>query len=227
MSKEVAEPKVSQAPRRHSQEFKLGVVKRIEGGESTIAICKELKISTGLAYKWKLAYSEKGLEGLQVKSSRPHHQPKKTSPWIIDKVLGLKKAKPKLGIAAASDHLDRFEAVKLSPNTVGKIFKKHDLPDGDHGAAEAAYHVKGDKNCEVEHQLEKELDERERFARPNPNDMWQMDIMGFYIRGAHKVYLITAIDDCSRFIINWGLNRKHTADNVLEVLRGGLAKLKI
>jgi transposase InsO family protein len=224
MTKEVAEPKETQARRRYSQEFKLGVVKRIEAGESTIAICKELKIASGLAHKWKLAYKEKGLEGLQVKSSRPHHQPKKTSQWIIDKVLGLKKSKPEIGIAAASDHLARFEAVKISPNTVGKIFKKHDLPDGDQGAAEAAFHVKGDKNCEVEQQLEKELDEWERFARPNPNDMWQMDIMGFYIRAAHKVYLITAIDDCSRFIINLGLYREQTADNVLEVLRGGLAK---
>jgi transposase InsO family protein len=51
-----------------------------------------------------------------------------------------------------------------------------------------------------------------------------MDIMGFYIRGAHKVYLITAIDDCSRYVVNWGLYREQTADNVLEVLRGGLAK---
>jgi transposase-like protein len=197
MTKEVAEPKVSQAPRKHSQEFKLGVVKRLEAGESLASVCNEFSLSRGLAHKWKNSYQEKGLEGLQVKSSRPHHQPKKTSQWIIDKVLGLKKTKPELGIAAASDHLARFEAVKISPNTVGKIFKKHDLPDGDQGAAESAYHVKGDKNCEVEHQLEKELGEWERFARPFPNDLWQMDIMGFYIRGAHKVYLITAIDDCS------------------------------
>ena len=224
MHKEVSQPVVSQRPRRHSQEFKLDVVKRIEAGESSSSVCKEFGISTGLPFKWRRDYRDHGLEGLQLKSSRPHHQPKKTSQWIIEKVLGLKKAKPELGIAAASDHLARFEAVKISPNTIGKIFKKHELPDGDQGAAEAAYHVKGDKNREVEHQLEKELDEWERFARPFPNDMWQMDIMGFYIRGAHKVYLITAIDDCSRYVVNWGLYREQTADNVLEVLRGGLAK---
>jgi transposase InsO family protein len=51
-----------------------------------------------------------------------------------------------------------------------------------------------------------------------------MDIMGFYIRGAHKVYLMTALDDCSRYVVNWGLFREQTADNVLEVLRGALAR---
>jgi len=48
--------------------------------------------------------------------------------------------------------------------------------------------------------------------------------MGFYIRDAHKVYLISAIDDCSRMIVGWGLFREQTAENVLEVLRGGLVR---
>ena len=133
MHKEVSQPAVSQRPRKHSQEFKLGVVKRIEAGESSSSVCKEYGISIGLPFKWRRDYRDHGLEGLQLKSSRPHHQPKKTSQWIIEKVLGLKKAKPELGIAAASDHLARFEAVKISPNTIGKIFKKHELPDGDQG----------------------------------------------------------------------------------------------
>ena len=125
MSKEVSKSVVLMSPRKHTQEFKLAVVKRIEAGECAASICKELSLSPGLVYKWKTAYSKGGLEGLQVKSSRPHHQPKKTSQWIIDKVLGLKKSKPELGIAAASEHLSRFESVQISPNTIGKIFKFH------------------------------------------------------------------------------------------------------
>ena len=224
MSTEASKPD-GRKTRHHSQEFKLKVVKSLDGGHTLSSASREFNVATSLVSKWQKLYRERGLEGLQHKSSRPHHQPKKTSQWIIDKVLKLKKAKPELGIAATSEHLARFEAVNLSPNTVGKIFKKHELPDGDQGAAEASYLVKGgDKNRETEHQLEAELGEWERFARPNPNDMWQMDIMGFYIRGAHKVYLITALDDCSRYVVTWGLFRQQTADNVLEVLRGGLAR---
>ena len=225
MSTQEAKSTIGRVMRKHSQEFKLSVLKRIESGESAATLCREFNLAPSMITKWQKKYRSNGLEGLHRKSSRPHHQPKKTSQWIVDKVLKLKKTKPELGIAAASEHLARFESVNLSPNTVGKIFKKHDLPDGDQGAAEASYLVKGgDKNKETEHQLEAELNEWERFARPNPNDMWQMDIMGFYIRGAHKVHLITALDDCSRYVVNWGLFREQTADNVLEVLRGALAR---
>lgn len=210
--------------RAHTAEFKLSVVKRLENGERISSICRELSLSNGIVYKWQKRYLAQGLDGLQAKSSRPHHQPKKTSQWLIDKIVALKKSKPEIGGSAASEHLARFEAVNLSPNTITKVFKKHGLPDGDQAAAEAAYHVKGDDNRQTEQQLEAELGEWERFSRPNPNDMWQMDIMGFYIRDAHKVYLITALDDCSRLVVNWGLFREQTADNVLEVLRVALAK---
>jgi len=66
MTKDLAEPKVSQAPRKHSQEFKLGVVKRIEAGESLASVCNEFSLSRGLAHYWRNSYKEKGLEGLQA-----------------------------------------------------------------------------------------------------------------------------------------------------------------
>jgi len=224
MSNEVKPIVVRRINRAHSLEFKQAVVKRAESGESVTNISRELKITSGLIYDWLKRHREQGLDGLVGKNSRPHHQPKKTSQWLVDKILALKKLKPEIGGSAASEHLARFEAVNLSPNTISKIFKKHDLPDGDKGAAEAAYRVKGDDDRKVEKQLEAELGEWERFARPNPNDLWQMDIMSFHIRDAHKCHLISALDDCSRFIINWGLFKEQTADNVLEVLKGGFAQ---
>ena len=210
-------------PRKFSAEEKKRVLDRAtEIG--VIAASREAQVTDGLVYKWRRVYQEQGLEGLAAKSSRPHHQPKKTTQWIIDKVLGLKKVRPEIGTEATSQHLARFEAVELSANTVSKIFKKHGLPDADAAAAEAAYKVKGDDGRLLEQAVEKELDEWERFCRPNPNDMWQMDIMSFYIRDAHRVCLISALDDCSRYIVNWGLFREQTADNVLEVLKAALAK---
>ena len=109
--------------RKHSQEFKLSSVKRVEAGESATAVARELKLSPSLLSKWLKDYRARGLEGLQNKSSRPHHQPKKTSQWIIDKVLKLKRSKPELGIAAASEHLARFEAVDLRPTPLAKYLK--------------------------------------------------------------------------------------------------------
>lgn len=191
------------------------------GGE---AAGRQFCINPGNILRWKGLYDEGGVDALKNKKSRPHHQPKLTSQWIIDKITKKKTESPEMGSVAMSQHLKRVESVDLSANTIGKIFKKAGLPDGDCGYAENSYHVKGDKGKKLEQTLEAEIGEWERFCRPHPNDLWQSDIMSFSIRGAHTVYLISLLDDCSRFIVNWGLFKRQTADNVLEVLRGGLAK---
>ena len=190
---------------------------------SVPAVAEIIKTNPANVRRWKRDYEKLGEKGLVNQSSRPHHQPKKTSQWIIDTIKGLKKEKPELGVVAMSEHLSRFESVDLSANTISKIYKKESLPDGDAGYAEQSFRVKGDKDKRLEQSVETEIGEWERFARPNPNDLWQMDIMSFYIRDAHTVYLISALDDCSRMIVSWGLYRQQTAENVLEVLRTALA----
>ena len=210
--------------RKHPPEFRKMIVDRCAELDSVSAVAREHKLAVSVVHKWRKRFNENGMAGLVDKSCRPNYQPKKTSRWIIDKVLGLKKLRPEIGGSAAADHLARFESVSLSANTVHKIFKKHGLPDGDQAAIEARYKVVGDPDRKTEQQLEAELGEWERFARPNPNDMWQMDIMSFYIRDQHRVYLISALDDCSRKIVSWGLFKEQTADNVLEVLRTALMR---
>ncbi len=207
--------------------FKQRIIERVNAGESVPSVCKDLginAISTVHGWIYKFRRESAHPKSMTPKSRRPHHQPKLTSQWIIDKILALKKEKPEMGARALSDHLLRFESVNLSHSTIAKVFKKHGVPDGDKGAAEASFRTKGDNNKQLEQQVEKETGEWQRFSRPHPNDLWQMDIMGFYIRDAHKVYLVSAIDDCSRMIVGWGLFREQTAENVLEVLRGSLVR---
>ena len=209
----------------YDPELKKKVIARVIAGEKVPAVCRDVGIKTiGTVHGWIYQYRKLGGKTTSPMSRRPHHQPKQTSQWIIDKILAKKKEKPEMGSQAMSDYLLRFESVSLSRWTIAKIFKKHGIVDGDQGAAEARYHTKGDDKKLFEQQVEKEIGEWERFSRPNPNDLWQMDIMGFYIRDAHKVYLISALDDCSRMIVGWGLFREQTADNVLEVLRGSLVR---
>jgi transposase InsO family protein len=212
--------------KKYDFETKKKAIERALSGVSIREVCKEFDLGKNTLHGWlhQLRKSGGTVESMKPKSTRPHHQPKLTSQWIIDKIKEIKKQKPEMGARAMSEHLLRFESVNLSSKTVGKIFKKHGLVDGDAGAAEARYRTKGDDKKEFEQQVEKETGEWERFCRPHPNDLWQMDIMGFYIRDAHKVYLVSALDDCSRMIVGWGLFREQTADNVLEVLRGALVR---
>lgn len=62
------------------------------------------------------------------------------------------------------------------------------------------------------------------FERARPNELWQTDIMTFMLRGQYRVYLIAFMDDNSRFIVGWGLHRRQTASNVLEVFRAAIEK---
>lgn len=215
------------APRQSqsfSFEFRKKVIERaLEVGVRTAACEFDVK-APSTVHSWMYRYKNQGWEGLQPKSRRPNHCPKQTSSWILEKIFRLKKEKPEMGSHAMSEHLGRFEAVNLSSRTIGKLFKKHSLPDGDAGYYEACHRTKGDDGKRLENTVEAELGEWERFSRPHPNDLWQMDIMGFHIRDAHKVNLISALDDCSRMIVGWGLFRDQSADNVLEVLRGALAR---
>lgn len=208
----------------YSLEFRQKVVSRAIELNNVSQACREFKLATSLVHNWVKIFKEGGVDALAPKSKRPHHQPKKTSHWIIEKVKLFKKDKPEVGAAQLSDHLKRNESIDLSASTIRKIMRKYNLPDGDSGYSESSFYVKGDKNKQLEQSVEKELNEWERFCRPNPNDLWQMDIMSFYIRDAHKVYLITALDDCSRMVVSWGLFKEQTADNVLEVLKSGLIR---
>ena len=223
MSTDQNQSKNSDKSKRYSTETKLAVIEDLKTS-GVSAVCKKYGVSNSRIYAWQSKYEKSGVDGLSRKSSRPHHQPKKTSDWVVKKILKLKKQSPEMGALALSLHLKRNESIDLSSNTISKLFKKHSLPDGDAGYAENSHFVKGDKDKRLEKAVESEIGEWERFCRPNPNDLWQMDIMSFNIRGERSVYLISAIDDCSRMIVGWGLYRQQTSDNVLEVLRCALAR---
>ena len=179
--------------------------------QSVIKVANEAQIPKGTLYTWIKNFKAHGLEGLVRKSTRPNHNPKKTSQWVIDKIIDFKKQNPEMGSKSMSAFLKRNHSINLSSSTVKKIFRQNKLLDGDAGFAENSFYTKGDKDKNLEKVLESELKDWERFSRPHPNDLWQMDIMSFYIRDAHKVYLICALDDCSRMIVNWGLFRQQTA----------------
>jgi putative transposase len=222
-SKNLVESETIVSKKNYSLDYKKQLIDQIkELGIPEVSRKSGVPLST--LHGWSKRFKEGGLERLQSKSRRPNYTPKKTSQWVIDKIVSIKKDKAEMGVQAMSEHLKRFEAVDISARTIGKVFKQQKLVDGDAGYYQNSVVAKGDNGKKWEKQLEAELGEWERFSRENPGDLWQMDIMGFYIRDAHKVYLISALDDCSRMIVNWGLFKQQTADNVLEVLRGSLIK---
>lgn len=51
------------------------LVKRIEAGERAEVVAREMGVSRRTAFKWLKRYRQEGQEGLEDRSSRPHHHP--------------------------------------------------------------------------------------------------------------------------------------------------------
>ena len=54
-----------------------------------------------------------------------------------------------------------------------------------------------------------------------PNQMWATDASYFRVVGWGYYYLVTVMDDYSRFIVSWKLQRDMTADSFIEVSPAG------
>lgn len=52
----------------------------------------------------------------------------------------------------------------------------------------------------------------------NPGDAWSLDFLEF-TWGMHKLYVLTIIDDNSRYLLNWTITTKATAELVQELLK--------
>lgn len=56
------------------RDFKVGVVRRIQGGESISALSRELGIKREVLYRWKYAVEQRGVESLRG-VGRPQKEP--------------------------------------------------------------------------------------------------------------------------------------------------------
>jgi len=78
-------------PKRRGRQFSADerkqILDRAKELDNVVAVAKEWGVAPSTVYSWRERYEEKGIEGLVDKSSRPHHQPKKTTQWIIVRTL--------------------------------------------------------------------------------------------------------------------------------------------
>lgn len=139
-------------------------------------------------------------------------------------VVATKRERMFLGSRSLRDFLRRFQGIDLSVTTVNKLLRKHGFKPAQDLLDETARQNDPVKEQGYREEQEQEARGWQRFERPAPNDLWQLDIMNFAIRGLYRVYLITVLDDHSRMVVNWGLFRDQTAERVLEVLKGAMAR---
>jgi len=112
---------VSHAKPRLSTFSRLLLVQRVLSGRPVAHVAKEMGVSRATAHKWLRRFREEGPDGLQDRSSRPHHTPHRLPAAVERRVLA-ERAKQRAGAITLAWQLG------LNPSTVGRVLRRHQVP---------------------------------------------------------------------------------------------------
>jgi transposase InsO family protein len=128
-------------------------------------------------------FASEGMAGLQDRSHRPHHQPRRSSAELEQRVLELRRKYPVWGPRKLRKLLSSHagSAPLPSVSTVSAILRRHNLLAT--GAPARA--------CSAP----------QRFEYAAPNQLWQMDFKGHFALRHGRCHPLTVLDDHSRFAV--------------------------
>jgi transposase InsO family protein len=168
---------------------------------SVVAICQMLKISRNTFYKYKMQQAQGSLGYFNC---APIYHGRAKGAEVVEKVLQARKLFPNYGKRRLASYL-RYKGTSICANTVQKILRSHSkaLPAQKKTKPHWKY-----------------------FEAIAPNTIWSIDICYLYTKkkNGFDLYLITIMDDHSRFIVSSGLFAKQTVVEVVEVLREAVSK---
>jgi transposase InsO family protein len=127
-------------------------------GANVSALCRRFGISRKSGYKWLERYRAQGVAGLRDVGRRPKRVRSPTPASVEAKVLGVREACPSWGGRKIRRVLlDRGESAVPAASTITAILHRHGQIDPAESAKRGPW---------------------QRFERPAPNDLWQMDFKG-------------------------------------------------
>ena len=144
-------------------------------------LCRRFEISRKTAYKWLLRAAEEDPDWALDRSCSPHHCPHKTPPVMEEKVLQVRQSHSvwggrKICRELKNQGLDRVPA----PSTITRVLHRHQQIAGSESEMRLAL---------------------QRFERPHPNDLWQMDFKGPLKTVTGLCHPLSVLDDCSRYAL--------------------------
>lgn len=189
-------------PEMDAMTAKVEFIFDVLGGVGRISpLCRLYGISRKTAYKWLNRYRASGLDGLKELSRARRSQPRRVARELEEAICGLRKERPTWGSRKIRARLKLDGWAVPSIRTVENVLKRHGLNGWSRPDPPA----------------------RRRFEAEAPNDLWQMDIKGWFtIKGQGRVYPITLVDDHSRYLLALKAFCRETGANVQETLMEAL-----
>lgn len=152
-----------------------------QGGISFAEACRRFGISRPTGYTWWTRYRAEGWAGLADRSRRPSHSPDQTPVALEQAVLALRDVHPTWGGRKLHTVLQRqgWDGVP-SASTITAILRRHARLDPERTHSRGPW---------------------QRFVHAQPNDLWQLDFKGHFSVATGRCHPLTALDDCSRYVL--------------------------
>jgi len=169
---------------------KTGIVARVEGQMGRKRRALiELGVAKSSYYRWRRL-------GEPTPRARPWNR---ITPNEEHRILAVAREFPELSSRSISIWITDNEGFAVSESTVYRILRREGLV----------------KRAEFEIAAAKEYHTR----TSRPHQMWATDCSYFKVAGWGYYYLVTVMDDYSRFILGWKMQTDMSADSLIEVVQ--------
>jgi len=150
----------------------------------------ELGIPKSTYYRWLRRQPDSG------NRKRPWNR---ITPYEEDKILATARESPELSSRQLAAWITDNESFAVSESTVYRILRREGLVKRQEMQLKAAkeYHTKTIR----------------------PHQMWATDASYFRVVGWGYYYLVTVMDDYTRFILAWKLQKDMSANSLIEVVQ--------
>jgi len=156
----------------------------------------ELGIPRSTYYRW---WQEQQGQGMEIHSREKRRSWNQLTPEEDRKILVVAREAPELSSRQLAAWITDNTGFAVSESTVYRILRREGLVKRSvvQLVAGKEYHTK----------------------TTGPHQMWATDASYFRVAGWGYYYLVTVMDDYSRFILAWKLQRDMTADSLIEVIQ--------
>jgi transposase-like protein len=111
---------------RRDVDHKLRVLQHADNIGDVGKACRYFGVGRASFYRWRTAYRQHGLAGLENRKTAPKNPANRTAPEIVEKVLYLRKTY-RLGPIRIVWYLARYHAITISDAGVYRILRRHGL----------------------------------------------------------------------------------------------------
>ena len=159
-------------------------------------VLSELGVPRSTYYRWLRRKEQQGLEDDAGGGKPPWNR---LASWEVDNVLSAAREMPELSCRQLATWITDNQGFSVSESTVYRVLRREGLV----------------KRAEMQLAAGKEYHRK----TTGPHQMWATDASYFRVVGWGYYYMVTVMDDYSRFILAHRLKRDMTSDSFIEVVQ--------